>query len=237
MAATATIMPAPWFTGTDINNNPIPSGLLRIYDAGTATPATVWQDAERVATHEFPIVLDGAGRAVVFLDPTKSYKIRLEDAAGVLVKEVDLVASMPLNATAMATLGTAGETVVAGDCCYMSDGSGGLTAGRWYKARANNAYSSTTPTIGFAVANTNAGGETTFVIAGDQPLAGPLTVGGTYYVSSSTAGQIVTTAPQLYPRRVGQAVSALRLVVTANPPVPTVNFNHANNILANQVFS
>lgn len=235
-----TIMPAPWFTGLDDDGNPVSGGLLWFYDAGTSTLSDTWSDADLNTLNTNPVVLDGAGRAVVFLDPGKSYDVRLEEAAtppahGALIKESFSIASVPLVAGAISTLGTAGEDLVATEPAYLSDGSGGRTAGRWYKAKADLDYSSTLPTIGFPTAAILQGDIGSFSLAGELTVAGPLTAGAYYYISAATAGAITTTAPSLS-RRVGQASTTTRLLLTANPPAPTVNYLAATNILANQSF-
>lgn len=236
-----TIMPAPWFTGLDDDGNPISGGFLYVYMAGTSDEATVYHDADLGTPWTQPIELDGAGRAVVFLEPGNSYTFRLEDASHVLVKETPFVDAVPAAANALVAPGTLGETIAAGDCCYLSDGSGSKTAGKWFKAQANNAYASTTPTIGFPLTGGVLNDVVSFALGGDLELPGPLTVGATYYVDPSTAGDITPvqpTGPGALARRVGQAPTALRLLVSANPPTaPGTTATNGNFILASQVFS
>lgn len=239
-----TIMPSPVFTGFDDDGNIVSNGLLWVYAAGTSTLVDTWFDADLTTEHDNPIQLDGAGRAIVFLDPAQSYKFRLEEEAtppahGALIWEVDGIQAVPNTAGAIVSLGTAGEDLAAFEACYLSDGSGGKIAGRWYRARGNNAYSSTTPTIGFPSVAILAGAIGSFLTAGDLPVSGPLTIGATYYVDPTTAGAITPTKPVSsgqFARRVGQASGAMMLIVSANPPTADLTFPVSNNVLMNTVF-
>lgn len=111
--------------------------------------------------------------------------------------------------------GTFGENMTAGDCAYISDGSGSLTAGAFYKADADLSYSSTSPVIAFVVTAGSTGETGTFRTDGQIELTGPLTPGSNYYVST-TAGEITATAPANV-RSVGQAQSTTLLAIAANP--------------------
>jgi len=74
------------FTGfksyfTDNNGNPLASGYIYTYVAGTgfSVPATTYQDSGGTTPNTNPIRLDGAGRANLFLDASKSYDIDIRD--------------------------------------------------------------------------------------------------------------------------------------------------------------
>lgn len=233
-----TLMPAPWFTGLNTDGNPVSAGLLWTYNAGTNDEVLTYQDSALLVPHANPVVLDAAGRAVVYLAPGSSYKVRLEAAAtppahGALIKEQDNVGATPGSASAVDMLLVAGEAFLGGEAGYVSDGSGGLTAGRVYKADADLAYASATPTVVFATGPVAAGDIASFRDEGTLPTSG-LVVGATYYLTAA-AGVIGTTAGS-NSRRVGQAKSATELLLTPNPPVPTVNYLTATNILANRSF-
>lgn len=86
------------------NGDPLNGGKLYTYAAGTTTPkATYTTEAGSVANAN-PVVLDSAGRAVVFL--TGSYKFRLEDSLGNLIRETD-------NVTAFSTQASTVDNIVA----------------------------------------------------------------------------------------------------------------------------
>jgi len=106
--------------------------------------------------------------------------------------------------------GTAGETMTAGQAAYLSDGSGGLIAGRWYLADSDNTYSSTLPEVAFVVADVAAAASGTFRLSGRVTGLSGLTPGANYYVSA-TAGGITATAPS-NSRFVGQADSITSLI-------------------------
>jgi hypothetical protein len=80
----------------DDNGDPLASGKLYTYAAGTTTPKATYTTAAATVANPNPIVLDSAGRAVAFLDG--SYKFRLETAASVLVRETDNVSAFTTSA-------------------------------------------------------------------------------------------------------------------------------------------
>lgn len=238
-----TIMPAPVFTGLDDDGRVVSNGLLYAYESGTSTDADTWFEADLDASHlnSQPIELDGSGRAIVYLRPGSSYKFVLKDELGNQIWEVDPVSAVPASAGALVALATLGETAAPSDWLYLSDGSGGKTAGKWYKAQADQDYSSTLPEIATPLEAGDLDDVVSVALAGEVELSGPLTAGATYYVSPAAAGAITPakpTGPGALARRVGQAKTALLLLMSANPPSQesTAVFD-ANNILANQVFS
>ena len=80
----------------DDNGDPLASGKLYTYAAGTTTPKATYTTAAATIANANPIVLDSAGRAVAFLDGY--YKFRLETAASVLVRETDNVSAFTTSA-------------------------------------------------------------------------------------------------------------------------------------------
>jgi hypothetical protein len=67
----------------DANGNPYAGGTLETYIPGTTTPKDTWADHGATALNSNPIVLDAAGRCVLFGDG--EYRIILRDAVGNLV--------------------------------------------------------------------------------------------------------------------------------------------------------
>lgn len=63
----------------DDDGNPVPSGKLFTYQAGTLTPQAVYQDSSGTA-HANPVELDANGRATIYLSGS-SYKFVLKNAA------------------------------------------------------------------------------------------------------------------------------------------------------------
>lgn len=60
----------------------IPAGTVEFYETGTATPKDVFHDAEGLAPWDFPVTLDGNGRAIIFLNTDAAYDIVLKNADG-----------------------------------------------------------------------------------------------------------------------------------------------------------
>lgn len=233
--ATYTLSPAFIQAPLDNSGHIVPGGFIWTYEAGLSTLADTYQTSSGTL-HTNPIELDAYGRVPggLYLAPGLSYKFVFQDENGVTLKTQDNIQATPLSASNQEVLGTVGETFIEGDCGYLSDGSGGLIAGEWYKADADNVYSSLTPEIGFAVAGITSGDRGVFRLAGQITLAGPLTPGAIYYVST-TAGLLTATPPSTA-RIVGQAESATSLIIGTNP-APYIQGDRAQLILGSQVFS
>lgn len=227
--AQGTIMPSPVFTGFDSNGDPVGSGKLCTYTAGTSTPATTYSDSALSVPNANPVVLNSAGRATVYLSVGASYKFTLLTAGsdgtcstGSTVWTADNIGSVPANSGNLDILGTAGEALTAGQAVYLSDGSGGKTAGTWYKSDATNGYSSTTSVVGMAPASISSATAGTIRISGTVTGLSSLTVGQPYYLSS-TPGTITLTPPASNRRAMGVAMTTSSLVLQPwqllTPPV------------------
>lgn len=75
----------PEFQGLDDNGNPLNGGKLYSYAAGTTTPQNTYSDAGLTTPNANPVILNAAGRALVYLDNTLAYKFILQTSAGVQV--------------------------------------------------------------------------------------------------------------------------------------------------------
>lgn len=199
-----------------------PGAKLYSFLSGTSTPQPVYTDAALTVPASNPLVADSTGRFAVFYLAAVAYRFRLDDSADVTIwgphddiyDFAQLDAADGNNAT---VLGTAGVTIAAGQVVYISDGSGGNTAGRWYLADADFTYASTlAPKVGVALTAITSG--QTGLIAVDGRVTGlsSLVAGTTYYVSA-TAGALTSTAPT-NARIIGTADSTTSLVL-ANSPV------------------
>lgn len=74
------------FQGLDDNGRPVPSGKVNFYEAGNIpTRKDTYADANKGATNANPVVLDGAGRAVIFLDNDGAYDIVFTDHNGATI--------------------------------------------------------------------------------------------------------------------------------------------------------
>ncbi len=181
---------------------------LFVYTAGTTNTASTYSNYLMTVANTSPVVLDSAGRAVVYL-AAGIYKFVLAppddtDPPTSPVWTQDYVESVPNSSTNVDVLGFAGETIAKGNVVYCSDGSGSLTAGYWYKASTANDYSSVNArAIGIALQDMAAW---QYLIPPSDPtgrirIAGRVTgynlatlVPGTSYYISNTAGALTTTA-------------------------------------------
>ena len=232
--ATGTVMPSPWFSGYDDSGNPLVGGKLYTYAAGTSTPQATYSDVGLTVANANPVVLDAGGRATVYL-LASSYKFVLKDSAGNTIRTQDNVSAVAPFAVNLDVDGTAGEAITAGQVCYLSDGSGAKTAGRWYLADADFDYASSLPMVAVAPNDIAATANGSFRVQGRITVTGPLTPGTTYYVSA-TAGALASSAGT-YSRKVGVADSTTSLVMAPNPAAVTIAYDDATNVLVNQMFS
>lgn len=67
----------------DANGMPYAGGTITYYIPGTTTPKATWSESTGTALNSNPVVLDSAGRAIVFGDGL--YRMVVEDAAGNLI--------------------------------------------------------------------------------------------------------------------------------------------------------
>lgn len=79
-AQTASILPPAKTTFTDQNGKPLTSGTVDFYVPGTTTRKTTWQDSGKGVPNTNPVVLDAAGRALIWGDG--SYRQVVKDRNG-----------------------------------------------------------------------------------------------------------------------------------------------------------
>ena len=213
---TYTLAPFPP-TVFDNSGNIISSGCIWTFLTGTTTAATTYSTQSGTANAN-PIIADSAGRFVAYLTPGVIYRFRYENtpcsaaSPGTVLRTVDGIAAVGTAGTNMDVASqTAGEALSLGDLVYLSDGSGGQTAGRWYQADADNTYSSTTAvTVGFVTAAIASGSEGTIRTAG-RMTGLSLSAGETYYASATAAA--LTATPPTNARCVGKADSTTTLII------------------------
>lgn len=218
-AQSFTIMPAPFQTAFGNSGLIINNACVWSYLAGTTTPATTYADNIGTANSN-PIRADSAGRFTAYLLSGSAYKFVYETscsppAHGTTLRTADNISGVPASSATVDVTGTAGETIAAGNCAYLSDGSGSKTTGQWYKCDSANAYSSTLPEAGIAPSAIVSGATGTIRVAGSVTGLS-VSVGSTYYVG--TAGAISTTASN-GARALGVADTATSLIIAANPAV------------------
>jgi hypothetical protein len=202
LTANGTIAPFPKHQFFTNGGDPAASYQLFTYVAGTSTKINTYTDVALSVANTNPIVLDSSGRCTIFLTPGTSVKFVFalptdSDPPAAPIWTIDNVGAVPPTGTAtdVDITGTAGENLSAGDAVFLSDGTGGNTAGRWYKTDADNTYSSSgAQAVGFATAAITTGSSGTIRRGGRITGLSGLTAGTLYFVSA-TAGAITAVAP------------------------------------------
>ena len=202
MTAQGTYAPDPAAQYDDANGDPAVNYRLFTYLAGTSTKVNTYTDIALSSANANPLTLGADARPTVMLTPGVSYKFVLalpgiDDPPASVLWTRDNIQSVPGASTSadVDVVAVAGENIAANDCCYLSDGTGGTTAGRWYRTDADAvATSVTAQLIGFATAAITSGA--TGAVRTDGRVTG-LTglVAGTVYWISGTVGAITSTAP------------------------------------------
>lgn len=229
--AAYTLSPSPFqkFFLTD-GITPAANGRVYTYLAGLTVQTTTYQNSTGTPNSN-PIILDGTGQCSIFLAPgSYAYAVYAaptlpnDNISGGLIETQDNIASVGGTASNNTVAGIAGETLTDGQICYLSDGSGSKTAGRWYLAKADNDYSSVTPELGFCIGGATSGTTGAFLEVGQVTTGISVTVGFFYYVSAATAGAITSTAPSKA-RQVGFSDSGTSLIAFPNPP-PSIGYDY-----------
>lgn len=215
-----TVMPdgkKQFFTDSGV---PLAGGKLYFYAAGTSTLQNTYTDSTLLVANANPVVLDANGRATIFLSAA-TYRVALKTSADVVVWDVDGISALaPFNVD-LDVQGVAGEALVAGQGVYLSDGSGGKTAGRWYKADATNPYSSSDATMtGVVPADIAAAATSSIRLLGRLTGLVGLLTGSTYY-ATNVAGTLGVT-PGTNRRAFGVADSGTVLVIGPSVRAPDI---------------
>lgn len=85
----AVLLTPPYLEFADSNGNPLSGGKIHTYVAGTTTPKPTYTTSAGDTQHTNPVILDSAGRVVVF--GTGSYKFVITDSNDNVIKTVDNV--------------------------------------------------------------------------------------------------------------------------------------------------
>lgn len=114
--AVAILLPAPELQFCDADGKPYAGGSIATYVPGTTTPKATWVDPGEAALNSNPIILDAAGRCIIYGDG--AYRLILRDAAGNLIYDqlsdtvisaaMEPVVSAPTIADAKVLLGITG---------------------------------------------------------------------------------------------------------------------------------
>lgn len=199
----------------DENGNPLSNGMIYAYAAGTSLHEPTYQDADGAVEHPQPMTLDSEGRVTYFLSPT-AYRFVIQDENGVEVTGGDIDGVAALQAAGASSgldvPAVAGEDVQARDPVYLSDGSGGTIAGRWYRLDADAIRTSLAPLgQGFATGDAVAGAAFFVRQAGSLDGFVGLTPGAVQF-ASGTPGVLTATAPA-NARALGVALTSTTLLI------------------------
>lgn len=221
-----TVSPFPLIQYFDNTGAVLDEGGLCVFVGGSSsTLATTYTTAALSVANANPIAFNSAGRpnsGGVFLTPGSSYRFILKDFSGVVtptcipdtgstIWTVDNVVAVPGSSAAVDVTGTAGESLAAGEAVFLSNGTGGLTGGLWYRTDADLTYRSTAAVmVGVSPAAVTSGTSGAMRISGTVTTSG-LSTGAAYYLSGTIGA--ITTTPPTNAVRVGQAQSATVLVV------------------------
>src|SRR3954470_3470007 len=74
---------SPELQWSDANGTPYAGGSIETYQPGTSTPKATWLDPDQAALNTNPVILDAAGRSLMFGDG--DYRLVLKDALGNLI--------------------------------------------------------------------------------------------------------------------------------------------------------
>jgi hypothetical protein len=216
--ATTTLIPFFRQQFFDSSGNALAAGTITFYAAGTTTLQDTYSDSAGQTANANPVQLDAAGvpsSGQIYLASNLSYKAVVKTSAGATVQTIDNIGAIPPTSINLDITGTAGENLTAGNVVYLSDGSGGTTAGRWYKADADQTYSSSLAgMVGMVPDNITSAATGTIRLSGRMSGLSGLTAGAAYYVSG-TGGALTLTAPTNV-RFVGTADSTTAIVIAAN---------------------
>lgn len=218
-----TLAPQAVFTGFDNNGLIMPGGKLYTFTAGTSSAATTWSDSALAVPNANPIILDSAGRCVIYLALGVQYKFILKTSADVTIWTQDNIASIPLRNSDVDVTGVAGETLTVGQPVYLSKGDGGFTAGSWYRTIGSNSFAIITAykgiaadLVGFVIVGGTAGTSITVRVLGRVTGLTGLSAGTIQYTDVGSAGLITNNFNGGSQRALGIADTTSTLVITAN---------------------
>lgn len=225
--AVGTFSPYPVHQFFDNAGEPANGYKLFSYLPGTTTKTPTWNEQTLTTQNANPIILDSAGRATIYLDPVVLYKFVLApptdtDPPASPLWTRDPIHPIPVNISdATDITGTAGETLAIGNVIALSNGDGGLVAGRWYKTDRTVAHlSHKTGELGVALTAVLAGSTVQIRIAGRVTGLSGLVAGGLYALHDTPGALLLDTnvptdAPPVY---VGMADTTTSLVIPSRFP-------------------
>jgi hypothetical protein len=199
---TYTISPLPQVQYIDANGNPLASGKVYTYTAGTTTPLNSYSDNAGTPNTN-PVILNSSGRATIYLISTSCYKIVVKTSADVTVFTQDNVCPVPLLSISGAIVGTSDSqtlsnktlnntnTITVKDSLFTIQDEGNTSRQVVFQL---SGLSAATRTITMPDASLTLTGTSTTDTLSNKTIASP-TITGTSAVSSAdgeTIGGIIT---------------------------------------------
>ncbi|HEY2482478.1 MAG TPA: hypothetical protein VGI30_09830, partial [Caulobacteraceae bacterium] len=94
---------------------PIGGAKMQFYLTGTTTPSPAYADGALATPLANPVIADGSGKfPAIYLDPTVTYRLQVQNSAGAVLSDVDPVNLNTVAATqAQVNAGTSANTFVA----------------------------------------------------------------------------------------------------------------------------
>lgn len=128
-----TVMPAPNFEERDADGIPYRGGLLYTLATGGTWPTNAlatYQDGAGLVLNANPVVLDSAGRAVVYLQNGQNYKLIFTTATGTVIWTRDPVSSVGVGVAIPASVpnGGTGQVSFTAGAILRGNGTGALVA-------------------------------------------------------------------------------------------------------------
>jgi len=120
------------FQAFDANGNPLASGSVEFFEAGTSTPKDVYSDSTKTTNLGGTVSLDASGRAAIALDG--SYKAIVKDSSGVTVYTADNLTTPPTTAEVTAAVAAAQVIPIYTDVSNAATQTIGSTIKRVYVA-------------------------------------------------------------------------------------------------------
>lgn len=94
----------------DASGNPLDSGKAYIYEVGTTTPVTAYQDAELSLPHSNPIVLNSVGKAEAYVN--QDVRVLIEDANGTTIDDIDAIGTNTALTNEILTIGGSSSDIL-----------------------------------------------------------------------------------------------------------------------------
>jgi len=98
----------------DANGNPLSSGKLYSYHAGTTTPLATYNSASGAATNQNPAIADAGGFLDIWLTCLTAYEISIHDVDDTVLSTIDNI-TLPLPSGEPTDLDGYSDTVTEGN--------------------------------------------------------------------------------------------------------------------------